>query len=91
MRPFDAGRSFDFGVGEDRCFGGVLSAFRSARWKRSAMPGSSTIVSGAGAGGFVGLRIRTSYPRSVRDGTAASIQAGISTGVRFARNRVEPN
>ena len=40
MRPFDEGRSFDFGVGDERCFGGVLSAFRSARWKRSAMPGS---------------------------------------------------
>ena len=40
-RPFDAGRSFGLGVTADRCFGGVLSAFRSARWKRSAMPGSS--------------------------------------------------
>jgi hypothetical protein len=50
MRPFDAGRSFDLGTGADRCFGGVLSAFRSARWKRSAMPGSSWISIAFGSG-----------------------------------------
>ena len=32
-----------------RCFGGVLSAFRSARWKRSSMPGSSAIVGSFGS------------------------------------------
>jgi len=40
-QDYDAGRSFTFGGGPVRCFGGVLSAFRRARWKRSAMPGSS--------------------------------------------------
>ena len=41
-RPFDAGRPFAFDGGAGRCFGGVLIRFRSARWKRSSMPGSSS-------------------------------------------------
>jgi uncharacterized protein DUF4325 len=55
-RPFDAGRSLAFGARGLRGFGGVLIRFRRPRWKRSAQPGSSSIVSsGAAAGGFVGF------------------------------------
>jgi hypothetical protein len=42
-RPFDAGRFLAFGIREVRCFGGVLSKFLTARWKRSSIPGSSWI------------------------------------------------
>src|SRR5689334_11433014 len=49
---FDAGRSFVFSA--LLCFGGVLSAFRNARWKRSAMPGSSTTSGASVEGGFAG-------------------------------------
>jgi hypothetical protein len=57
------GLNFGFVIGAVRCFGGVLKAFRSARWKRSAMPGSSTISTGA-VGGFCD-RVIASQPTAI--------------------------
>ena len=63
--PFEAGRSFAFGAGAVQCRGGVVSARRSARWMRSAMPNSSRTSISWTAG--VLDRLMTRYPMAIFD------------------------